>query len=257
MRADWYEYPGWYDILHTPGTANEVDGLARIEGRFARASRRRLWLEPACGTGRLLRVAAGRGIAVAGFDRGERMIDYARASFASRGLKGRLFVADMTRFTLPRRATFAFCPINTIRHLESDRAMLDHFACMRRALAPQGVYVVGTETCRYGVDFPTEDVWTGRRGHARIRQVVQYLPPSRRDRVERVVSHLVITTPKGEQHLSSAYDLRAYSRSEWDALLCRAGWRVLGVCDAEGRDALRGPRGGVIGGYGLYVLAPG
>lgn len=259
MRADWYEFPGWYDILHTPGTAREVTGLERIEKRFGKArepANQRLWLEPACGTGRYLRVAAGRGIGAVGFDLSQRMIDYATDSFARRRFPGRFFVGDMTDFRIPRRATFAFCPINTIRHLATDAAMLRHFACVRRALAPGGIYVVGTETGRYGVDFPAEDIWEGRRGRVRIRQVVQYLPANRRERMERVISHLTINTPSGEQELTSTYSLRAYSIAEWDALLKRAGWRVLGICDADGGEALRGPRGSVIGGYGLYVLAP-
>lgn len=257
MRADWYDYPGWYDILHSPGTAEEVTGLERIERRFGCArGPGRLWLEPACGTGRYLRVAVGRWIGVVGFDLGRRMIEYARVSFVRRRLRGRFFVADMTAFAVPRRATFAFCPINSLRHLPSDRAMLDHFACMRRALTPGAVYAVGVETCRYGIDFPTEDTWEGRRGRVRVRQFVQYLPPRRRERMERVISHLLITTPTREQHLTSTYDLRAYSESEWSRLLERAGWTTIAICDAAGRDAPRGPRGSVVGGYGVHVLTP-
>lgn len=257
MRADWYDFPGWYDILHSAGTAREVDGLSRIEKRFSKAKGQSVWLEPACGTGRYLRVAAGRGIGVIGFDRSAKMIDYARASLKSRGLRGEVFVGDMTGFTTRRRATLAFCTINTIRHLRSDAEMLAHFACVRRALAPGGVYAVGTETCRYGVDFPSEDIWEGRRGVVHVKQAVQYLPPKRGERIERVISHLVITTPRGVEHLDSTYDLRAYSAAEWASLLNRAGWRVVAICDGDGRDALRGPRGTVVGGYGVYVLAPG
>lgn len=258
MRADWYEFPGWYDILHAPGTAAEVDGLERIERRFVRVAPRasRRWLEPACGSARYLRVAAGRGVRVAGFDLSPRMVDYARESFRRRGLQGALAVGNMESFRLASRATFAFCLINTIRHLMSDRAMRRHLACMRSALVPGGVYVVGIETCRYESAFPEEDVWTGARGRAKITQVIGYTPPSRRERIERVHSHLLIRTPSSEQHLDTDYALRAYSRREWLELLDSAGWRVLGVSSPDGRDALRAPDGGPVGGYGLYVLAP-
>lgn len=256
MRADWYEFPGWYDILHTPGTAREVDGLSRIEERFSTAKGKRVWLEPACGTGRYLRVAAGRGIGVIGFDRSARMIDYAKASFKKREIHGELFVGDMTKFTTKRRAALAFCPINTIRHLQSDADVLAHLACVRRALAPGAVYAVGVETCRYGVDFPAEDIWEGRRGVVHVKQMVQYLPPKKKERVERVISHLVITTPRRAEHLDSTYDLRSYSESEWSRLVTKAGWHVLGICDGDGNDALRTGRGAVVGGYGVYVLTP-
>ncbi|MDX2115350.1 MAG: class I SAM-dependent methyltransferase [Planctomycetota bacterium] len=266
MKADWYEFPGWYDILHTPGTALELKGLERIEWAHVGAVRRRRWLEPACGTARLLRLAARRGITVAGFDRSERMIEYARQSFASRGLRGALFVADMTDFALPgprRPATFAFCTINTLRHLPSDAAMLAHFERVRAALHPAGVYAVGLETCRYGLEFPSEDVWTGSRGGAKVTQVVQYQPPTRADRRERVVSHLSIqlrgsgTARSRTEHLDSTYDLRSYSHAQWLELVDRARWRIVAVCDPMGDPAMLGPRGHVIGGYALWVLAPG
>lgn len=256
MRADWYDFPGWYDILHAPGTAREVSGLERIERRFGTAPGRRVWFEPACGTGRYLRVAAGRGIRVIGLDRGERMIEYTRDTFARRRLRGEFLIGDMTCFRLRERCTFAFCTINTIRHLASDRDMLAHLSCVRRALAPGGVYAVGIETSRYGLDFPSEDVWKGRRGSAQVVQAVQYLPPKRGARREHVISHLTITTPLRDEHLTSTYDLRSYSEGEWAALLKRARWRVLGVCDADGRNALRTARGSVVGGYGIYVLSP-
>lgn len=256
VRADWYDFPHWYDILHTPGTAGEVDGLERIERRFCRVRERRLWLEPACGTGRYLRVAAGRGIRVVGFDRNARMMDYARATCARRGLPARFFIADMTRFRPPARASFAFCPINTIRHLLTDRAMLAHLACMRRALAPGGVYAVGLEACRYGRDRPTRDEWVALRGRTHVRQVVRYHPPRRQNRLEHVCSTLVVTGPMGVRRIVSEYDLRAYSARQWFALLRRARWSVLGVCHADGRDAPLGPGGRIPGGYAVYVLSP-
>ena len=66
---DWYRLPAWYDILHAAGTAEEVDGLEAIASRWVRPASRgpMRWLEPACGTGRYLRVIAGRG--------GEAMVD--------------------------------------------------------------------------------------------------------------------------------------------------------------------------------------
>ena len=64
-----YADPTVYDILYTPGTAAEIDALERVERSLAgdRLRPDRLWFEPACGTGRCLRVAAGRGRRVAGF----------------------------------------------------------------------------------------------------------------------------------------------------------------------------------------------
>ena len=255
-EADWYHFPSWYDILHAPGTASEVNGLERIERRFrGAAAGRGAWLEPGCGSGRYLRLAAARGRRVIGLDLRPEMIDYARRCFARRGLQGGLFVADMTRFRTQRPIGFAFCLINTIRHLPSDRAMLDHFASIARALRPDGVYAVGIELSRYGAQFPSEDTWEGRRGVVRVQQVAQYQPPDRRGRMERVVSHLVVTTPGGEQHLTSAYGLRSYNQREWDGLVARSALREIGLCGPDAADCLLGPAG-VVGGYAVRVLAP-
>ena len=58
-----YSDPAVYDILHAPGTAAEVDAHEKIERALmpGRLKKRRLWFEPACGSGRYLKVAAGRG----------------------------------------------------------------------------------------------------------------------------------------------------------------------------------------------------
>lgn len=255
-----YEFPVLYDILHTPGTAQEVDGLQRLERRFVpkallRAPKRR-WLEPACGTARYLRVAAGRGIRVAGFDSSPDMIRDARARLRARGFKGDLFVADMAAFAPRAKASFAFCTINTIRHLMSDAALLAHLRCMARALAPGGVYAVGIETSRYGIDFPAEDVWHGARGRTHVTQVVQYTPPTRARRLERVTSHLSVQTPSGTRSEDTGYWLRAYSHRQWATVVAKARWDVLGLCAPTGDDALLGPRGHPIGGYAIWVLRP-
>lgn len=171
-----YADPSIYDILHTPGAAAEVTGLERMERRFLtdRGVRPGAWLEPACGTGRYLRVAARRGRRVVGFDQSDAMIDYARARIARLGLARRatLFTADMETFDASPpfkaiapvaspgrptekpssqrpsnpakhraearchcpRITFAFNLINTFRHLETDTAALAHLRALRRVL---------------------------------------------------------------------------------------------------------------------------
>jgi SAM-dependent methyltransferase len=259
VETDFYEIPSLYDILHTPGTAEEVDGLERIALAWCADSTSNgtpVWLEPACGTGRYLRVAAGRGLRVIGFDGVEAMIRYARGSFARRGLDADLFVADMTDRldpVEPERVDFAFCLINTIRHLETDDAVLRHLAQVSRALRRGGVYAVGLSTSAYGAEFPSEDTWEGRRGRCAVQQVVQYLPPEGeieiRRRSERVISHLRVSRPRGEEHIRSTYALRCYSRGQWRRLLGRSALRLLEVVNEVGEQIDPAEAG-----YGIYVL---
>jgi SAM-dependent methyltransferase len=251
-----YDDPSIYDLLSTPGTAAEVDGLLRIARRYARTAAARragglAWLEPACGTGRYLRVLAARGERVCGFDVHPGMVAYARATLRRRGLarRARVLEADMRRFATRvgvGRFDVAFNLFNTIRHLESDAEVIAHLREMARALRPGGIYAVGLSFTRYGEDAVEEDVWEARRGRCVVRQVVQYLPPgafaepeARREvgagRFERVVSHLSIERPAGVEHRDDTYRLRCYDAAQWRRVVGKSPLRVVATVDGYGR----------------------
>ncbi len=255
-----YSVPEVYDILHAAGTAGEVDGLEAIARRFVtqRPLSEQVWLEPACGSGRYLRVAAGRGRRVLGFDLSPGMVEYANSSIAAR-VSGRsavkktspmvdqaVYVADLTSFAgtlapvLARGSVdFAFNLINTIRHLSSDAAMLAHFEQMASVLATGGVYALGLSLSAYGFEIPSEDIWIGRRGRCEVRQVVQYLPATgagRGGRVERVISHLTVTRGARVEEIDFAYDLRSYDLSQWQRLVARSALELVGTVREDGSD---------------------
>jgi SAM-dependent methyltransferase len=298
-----YSDPEIYDILHWPGTVQDVRGLAKIATRWVapgatRASPRppSLWLEPACGTGRFLIEAARQAREhdidrrAIGFDLSPAMIEYARAKAHALGVHdaSRFFTGDMRRFAHelePQSVSLAFNPINTIRHLMSDSAMLEHLEEIAKVLAPGGVYAVGLSVCDPGSELPTEDVWEGRRTHAdgtttRVKQVVQYEPPGwlaevemkRRSpaRRERVSSHLMITRtppsgpsrrraaglarpskgpPEHVDHRDDAYWLRTYTRAQWATLVERSALRLIASVDEVGT-----PHDPGLSGYALWLL---
>lgn len=257
MPASLYDDAAVYDILHAPGTAGDASGLEATRDRFVQGqARRKHWLEPACGTARILRVLASRGHRVAGFDLNPGMIAYANAclsrSAARTKARATLFVADMTDFArclAPASVGFAFNPINTIRHLATDAAMLAHFEQIARVLAPGGAYAVGISLSKYGLEAPTEDVWQGRRGKTHVHQFVQYEPPDA-GRNERVISHLTVTRNGKASHHDSVYHLRCYDAKQWKRLLDRSPLRVLATCDDQGADFTPPPFG-----YAVHVLA--
>lgn len=258
---DWYELPAWYDILHAPGTAAELDALERIFREFvpgARSGRAATtWLEPACGSGRLLRLAAARGRRVIGFDRSSAMVDYARRRLQRFGPRANVFVAELDAFRLPiRSADFAFCPINTLRHLPTDAALARHLRLIGTVLRPGGVYAVGMSLTSYGRERPSRDVWEGARGNCRVRQVVSYAPPSRSHRRELVTSRLTIRTPLGRRRIRTDYWLRSYSPRQWQDLIARAGMRVVGITDDAGRSLPGGWSDAASEGYAFFVLSP-
>ena len=259
IEQSFYADASVYDILHAEGTADEIDCLERLAHTFAGGAPD-VWLEPACGSGRLIRLAARRDPdrSVIGFDLEPRMIDYARRRAEKAGLADRhtLFVGDMTSFAgglEPHSVGFAFNVINTIRHLESDEDLLAHFEQVAESLHPEGVYVVGISLSLYGSEMPSEDVWEGKRGLCEVKQVVNYIPPETGDgsRSELVYSTLTVTRPSGEQLISSNYALRTYNRAQWENAIGRSALRVIGFTDVLGEpDEPEEP------GYGLWILGP-
>jgi hypothetical protein len=241
-----YADPMVYDILYTPGTAGEVSALEKLENRFAagKLKQNRLWFEPACGTGRYLRVAQGRGRRVVGFDRDPGQLAYARQRL--KGPPGGLFTADMAGFQAaakvsglkPGSVDFAFNPVNSIRLLGSDRAMLTHFEQMAYFLKPGAVYVVGLSLTNFDQLMPEEDLWRTARGRCQVSQLVNYLPPvpgTARARLEQVISHLTVDRPRGTQHFDDTYDLRCYDEIQWRDLVAKSRLDHAGSCDAFAR----------------------
>jgi len=252
-NVDFYDIPSLYDILHAHGTAAEVDGLERMTMRFVRTPATHMtWLEPACGTGRYLRVAGARGTRVIGVDLAKPMLDYARKRMDNTGIDFALVEGDMRDLgdkVKPQSVDFAFNLINSIRHLESNEAMLEHFETIAKVLRPGGVYAVGLSLAAYGLEGETEDVWSGSRGRCRVNQVVQYQPPGYGERFEHVTSHLTVTRPSGEKHYDSWYRLRTYNNKQWKRLLSDSAFGLEATVDEDGRDiSISEP------GYGIWIL---
>jgi hypothetical protein len=167
-----------------------------------------------------------------------------------------VLVADMAAcgdLLPPGTVAAAYLPDNSFRHLPDDRAALAHLDGMARLLRPGGVYVVGISLTRPAGEVPDEDVWVATRGGIEVTQVVNYLPPGAGGpgpRLERVISHLVVRRPRGEEHRDHVYDLRTYTPGQWSALLGRCGLRRLASLDRHGT-----PRAGRDLLYQLEVLA--
>ncbi|MCC6907962.1 MAG: class I SAM-dependent methyltransferase [Phycisphaerales bacterium] len=212
-----YDCPQWYDIVHEAGTAAEVTQLQRINERHGTGGRR--WLEPACGTGRFLRVLASRGCNALGYDASPIMLDYARRRLKARGLSAQLCLGDMATFVRPRTFDIAFNLINTFRHLLDPLEALSHLNCIARSLKRGGVYVLGIDLVDYDDPQPGEEVWIARRGRCRVRHVMFNVPPDRPRRRERIINHLIVDKPSGRSTHESHYDLRSYNLSQWLGLL--------------------------------------
>ena len=254
-----YLEPALYDLVNTPDTAREVRALVRAAGRFAaRSGPRSRWLEPACGTGRYLRLLARRGREVTGYDPAAPMRAYAARRLPAAAVLDAHFTtgAAALRASLGNRAPVdvAICPVNSLRHLPDDASLLAHLTQIAGVLAPEGVYVVGLDLHHEGRE-PDEDVWEAARGRLRARQVIQYLPPEGADRTETVIVALMITRPRGVEHRQYAYPLRTYTHAQWSHVVDRSPLRRLAVCDAAGQPVPDLARHASLP-YQLEILAP-
>lgn len=228
-----YSDPTVYDILHTPGTSEEVDTYLWIVSKHLQLNKSLKWLEPACGTGRCLRLLAQRGYYVAGFDIDQEMIRYSKNS----GLACELFEADMIDFNSQLKCKFdvAFNPFNSIRHLHSDEAMLKHLEQVAQSLNSGGLYLVGISLSDYDNDVPEEDIWTGSRDDCKVTQVVNYLPPDQISRLETVISHILVENK--DEHINETYKLRSYNKLEWTELVANSPFEVVKSYDSLGIPA--------------------
>lgn len=263
-----YGDPHVYDVLHDEDTLADTRVFVRlakrhVPGLTAKLPRPIRFLEPACGSGRFLHALGKLGHVGVGIDLSEPMLAYARARARTLGVTKfvKTIHAPMQRFASRIVCDAAFNPINSIRHLGSDAAMVAHLRCVRRALREDGVYIVGLSLAAYGLESPSEDVWVGRRDGIKVTQVVQFDPPEPpakppANRRERVISHLTIEdsprrTPSREAvHRDSRYWLRTFNRAEWLAIVARAGWRVAATYSNAGE-----PREAREPGYYMFVLA--
>ena len=253
-----YADPAIYDILHAPGTADEVRTLAGVHRRFASGSPK-VVLEPACGSGRYFPGLLRRGFEVHGFDANPDMVRYARTAAPKATIRVGRFDTYSTTGLIRRgvgRVGLALCPINSIRHVSSDAEMVRHLKRVKACLHPSGVYVVGISLSAYGLEMPTEDIWTGSRRGVRVKQVVSFIPAAgdrtARERAEQVHSVLEIRQGRRVETRSSSYTLLSYSREQWEAVIRRAGMRVVARTQEQGRAYDPGAIG-----YALWVLGPG
>lgn len=203
-----YEQPLLYERVHRAGTAEEASLLADLMALHGNGGKR--WLEPACGTGRLLAALARRGMTVGGFDLSEPALAYAKKRLARFGARARVWKGDMRSFRAPGKWDAAFNMIGTIRHLMSDRDLAAHLAAVWAALSPGGLYIVGLDLVEYQLVEDDEETWPD--------HVMISLAPDARRRRERIVNFV---TRRG-QVFESSYDLRSYSLEQWRAALRRS-----------------------------------
>ena len=217
---DWYEQALYYDIIFDTDTEDEADFLEDVFDKHVLSRGKRV-LEPACGSGRLVRELADRGYSVTGFDISDGMLRYARESAKQRGVRAKLFKADMEDFTVQGKFDLAHNVVSTFKYLPSDEAAERHLRRVADALKPGGVYVVGLHIDDYDNDARGRERWTGERNGLHVVCNIQGWPSDRRTRKAKLRSRLIVTNNGHTERYESHWQFHCYSFRQLKRLVNR------------------------------------
>lgn len=229
LQANWFDYPQYYDIAFQATTQREADFIEAACHKYCPFAARR-FLEPACGSGRLVAELTARGYQVTGFDVSQAALSYLRRRLVRRLLHAETFEAEMSDFRVSRPFDAAYCTVTTFRHLLTEQAARGHLKCIADNLRPGGIYVLGFHLLPSDLD--KEDVlrWTERRGAIKVIVTLRVLRIDRRNRLENFrVSLLVSHRGAKEVRLRHEFQLRTYTASQFRRLLDSVP--TLEVCD--------------------------
>jgi SAM-dependent methyltransferase len=215
--ANWYDYPHYYDIAFQGYTRREADFIEAACRKYCPFNARR-FLEPACGTGRLITVLAARGYQVVGFDLSQRALSYLQRRLARRRLHAQTFEAEMSSFRLRRPVDAAYCTVNTFRHLLTERSARGHLECIAGSLRPGGIYVLALNLLPLDVD-PDATHWTAQRGETKVTVTERVLRTDRRRRIEDLRACLLVRRGSKELRLRHDFQFRMYTARQFRRLL--------------------------------------
>jgi SAM-dependent methyltransferase len=225
LLANCYDYPQYYDIAFQAYTQREADFIEAACHKYCPFAARR-FLEPACGTGRLITELAARGYQVTGFDLSQPALSYLRRRLARRRLHAETFEAEMSDFRLGRPVDAAYCTVNTFRHLLTEQAARGHLECIAGSLRPGGIYVLDLHLLP--LDFDTKR-WTKRRVETKVTVTLRVLRTDLRRRIEDLRVCLLVRRGSKELRLRHEFQFRTYTARQFRRLLGSVPW--LELCD--------------------------
>lgn len=218
MQQSWYDLARYYDVLFGWDPEREVRFLLGASERFGRGRPTRSF-EPFCGSGRLLPHVPG----AVGSDLSPAMLEIART-------RAPVFRADAARLGLaPAAFDFAYCLIDSFRHLPTEQEGRAHLAAVARALRPGGVYVLGldVETGRDPED--TREAWSMRRGGVEVAAEIRVDPHDAEFEAMHVA--LRVNDNGRKQDLSTVARLRRWTPRALEDAVASAGFELAACFD--------------------------
>jgi SAM-dependent methyltransferase len=218
-KADWYDYPQYFDLGFRDETAKEVAFLPLAFERFGTGEMKRI-LEPGCGSGRLIVSLAKKGYDVTGFDLSDSMLKYLNKELAKRKLKATTYKQDMTNFEVEQPYDVVLNTFNTFRHLLTEEASESHFHAVARALRLGGLFFFGLHLLPHYADQRSIERWTSKSGSTSVTFTLSGKNWDSRKRVETLRINMLIRKPnKDPIRVQSEIQLRTYRLQQLLALL--------------------------------------
>lgn len=211
-----YNLPEIYDIAFSWDLSEEVRFFRRVFETHVPFPVKDV-LEPACGTGRMLRALADAGFQVTGYDANPSMAQYAKDSIASDAENVRVMLADMVSPEIPGKFDAAVNSINSIGYLHSDDDIVSHLRMTGSSLREKGVYVLHLNFAHKG-DLPDGDHWAQERGGIRVSTSWRILNEDRESRLCRQVCTIVVERNGKTDRFEESHTLRLWLFSDLEKL---------------------------------------
>ena len=218
IKGSIYDWPAYYEFIYGSDWKAECDFLERIIALHV-GDLHGHWLEPACGTGRLIFRLAKRGRTVSGIDLNERAVDYCNRRLKKHGLPQSARVADMSDFRVEQPCSAAFNTINSFRHLEQETDAVAHLQCVAAALQPGGVYILGLHLTPTECEPDEEESWVHRRGHLQINASMWLVERDLTNRFETFALAFDVYTPSRQFRIQDEFRFRTYTSPQFLQLI--------------------------------------
>ena len=227
MSFKLYNHPEIYDIAFSWDLSREIAFFKGVFETHVPFKVTRL-LEPACGSGRFLRVLPEHGFRVTGYDVNPAMVEYAERSVSDAGCleDARILLADMVSSEIPGEFDAAYNSINSFRYLLSDANVIAHLKATGSSLRENGVYIVHLNLAQDG-ELPgigdPGDPWTMERDGIRVETSWEIITEDRKTKLSHEICSFEVEQDDRLEHLEEHHTLRMWLFNDLESLVERSG----------------------------------
>ena len=219
-RFELYNHPEIYDIAFSWNLSEEIRFFKRVFETHVPFMVKEV-LEPACGTGRMLRALTGSGFRVTGYDASPVMVQYAKDSIGADKKNVRVVPGEMVSAEIPGEFDAAVNSINSIGYLHSDDEIVSHLRTTGSSLREMGIYILHLDFAHEG-EIPDGDFWTLEREGLSVSTSWRILSEDRETRLSHQVCTFEVEQNGQVDRFEERHTLRLWLFSDLEKLAHRS-----------------------------------